>query len=90
MEEVVRELPAMRRYMILGGGESKFVRRRPEQPWTRQCPIPQCVDTCHCYEVFGKTCIEDAMDLRTDLTPTALGEWLSIPKDDEVDTAMVA
>ncbi|KAM0708006.1 hypothetical protein Q7P35_004655 [Cladosporium inversicolor] len=81
MEEVVRELPAIQRYTILGGGEAKFVRRRPGQPWTRQCLIPQCVDKCHCYEAFGKTCIEDAMDLQTDLTPTAREEWLSVMRD---------
>lgn len=81
MEEVIRRLPAIRRYMILGGGEVRFVRRRPGQPWARQCLIPQCVDTCHCQEAFGLTCIEDAMDLRTDLTPTDTGEWLSARRD---------
>ena len=81
MEEVIRELPALRRYTVLGGGEAKFVRRNPGQPWTRQCLIPQCVDICHCYEAFDKTCIEDAIDLRTDLTPTARGEWLSVMRD---------
>ena len=87
MEEVIRELPAMRRYTILGGGETKFVRRRPEQPWIRQCLIPQCVDTCHCCEAFGKTCVEDAMDLRADLTPTNRGEWLSVMRDEQQDGA---
>jgi len=83
MEEVVRGLPGLRRYMILGGGEVKFVRRRLGQPWTRQCLIPQCVDTCHCQEAFGLTCIEKVMDLRADLTPTDLGEWLNIVRDND-------
>lgn len=83
LEEVIRNLPAIRRYMILGDGDPKFVRRRPAQPWTRQCLIPQCVDTCHCYEAFGLTCIEDAVDLRTDLTPTHLGEWLNARADND-------
>lgn len=85
MEEVIRDLPAMRRYMILGGGETRLVRREPGQHWTRQCLIPQCVDECHCYEAFGRTCIEDAMDLRTDLTPTDRGEWLGVGDDEAED-----
>jgi hypothetical protein len=90
MEEVIQRLPAMRRYMILGGGDTRLVQRRPGQPWTRQCLIPQCVDSCHYYEAFGKTDVEDAMDLRTDLTPTDRVEWLGVGDDEAEDgTTMV-
>lgn len=87
MEEVVQKLPVIRRYTVLGGDEAKFMRREPGQPWTRQCIIPQCVDTCHCYEAFGKTCMEDAMDLRSDLTPTNRGEWLSVMRYEQKEEA---
>jgi hypothetical protein len=66
MEQVVQQLPQMRRYTILG---SKFMRRKPGQMWTRHCLIPRCVATCHCFEPFGSTCVQDWADLMEVSTP---------------------
>jgi hypothetical protein len=74
MEQVVQELPQMRRYTILG---SKFMRRKSGQMWTRHCLIPRCVATCHCFEPFGSTCTEDREDLMEVSTPRRQEEWLS-------------
>jgi len=80
IEQIFRELPSMRRYAILENGGTRFVRRNARQPWTRQCLIPQCIDTCHCHEPFNKTCVEDSEDLLTGLIPTAREEWLSLTR----------
>jgi hypothetical protein len=74
MEQVVQQLPQMRRYAI---PESKFMRRKPGQMWTRHCLIPRCVATCHCLEPFGNTCVEDWEDLMEVSTPRRQEEWLT-------------
>lgn len=77
MEQVMRELPRLQKYAIVGSQESRLVRRNAEGEWIRACVIPQCVDTCHCYGSFATTCEEDMADLLGDLTPRSCGQWIS-------------
>ena len=86
MEQVMRELPRLRKYAIVGSEETRLVRRNTGEEWIRACVIPQCVDTCHCYESFDTTCEEDMANLLGDLTPRSCGKWtsVSIKPDDEM------
>jgi hypothetical protein len=77
MEMVIRELPAMRRYVVLGL-DSGIMRRNPGQPWTHQCPPVRYGDICHFYEPYDTTCFGDSVDLLTNLRPTARKSWVSL------------
>lgn len=85
MEREIQKLPCLRRYAIVVDRETKFTRRNVGEQWTRQCLIPSCVPTCHCYGAFGATCVEDSMDLFASLTPCAANEWLSCHPDGDLE-----